>query len=417
MSVASWYRRWAIQGPQHMGERLVYWFSLPFSFLYAQVGQWRARLYQRGVLPSRRVSVPVISVGNLVAGGTGKTPMVAWLLEWALEQNFRVAVVSRGYRGKRSSDILTVCQGDGPLVSAGESGDEPWLLASRFPKAIIVVGRDRFGAAECAIRDHAADLILLDDGFQHLRLQRDLNLLLLDARAPYGNGRVLPAGYLREPVSARSRADLVIFTHWGADRDIGCGNSPRTRHVLSANLLRLDGTCVESESVKGKTVAFCGIADPEAFFRQLAEQGYDLVESVGLPDHCEYSESILSRLNRLADRADFFLTTEKDGVKLSDLHLSRPCYQVPLQFEFVTGREQVDGLLHDLLDKDQTMSLSKELLDILACPQCKGPVELDPEKTHLVCQTCALKYPVRDDIPVMLIDEATSLSGEPATGE
>ncbi|ORJ59047.1 tetraacyldisaccharide 4'-kinase [Geothermobacter hydrogeniphilus] len=420
MKFTRWYRRFAIEGPEKGIEALLFTLLLPASLVYGWVGRARVWFFRKGWLRSYRPPVPVVSVGNLATGGTGKTPMVAWLLDWAQRKGVRAAVISRGYGGRRHDGVLTVCAGNGPLVSATEAGDEPWLLASRHPQAVVVVGSDRVGCAECAVREHGAELLLIDDGFQHLRLQRDLDLLLLDARRPFANGRVLPAGYLREPASARQRADLVILTRWhpGVKLPATLDDAVRARHCLGDRLRGLNGELVPRDAPQGRAAAFCGIADPESFFNQLRDMGFRLEATLVFADHCDYSPAMIDQVAGLAENIDFFLTTEKDGVKLADTDLPRPCYQVPLRMEFVSGQDRLEGMLEGLLNKDgQAMPLSKDLLEILACPQCKGEVHCNEDQTAILCDHCRLSFPVRDDIPVMLIDEAQSLPGGSAPGE
>jgi len=420
MKFSGWYRRFAVVGPENGMEALLNVLLLPASLVYGWIGRLRVWCYRRGWITSCRMPVPVVSVGNLATGGTGKTPMVAWLLDWAQRKGLRAAVISRGYGGKRLEGVLTVCAGTGPLVPAAEAGDEPWLLASRYPRAVVVVGRDRVGCAERAVRELGAELLLIDDGYQHLRLQRDLDLLLLDARRPFANGRVLPAGYLREPASARQRADLVILTRWhsGVKLPATLDDAVCARHCLGDRLRGLNGELVQGDPPHGRAAAFCGIADPESFFSQLRDMGFRLETTLAFADHCDYSPAILDQIAGLAENIDFFLTTEKDGVKLADTDLPRPCYQVPLRMEFVSGQDRLERMLEGLLNKDgQAMPLSKDLLEILACPQCKGEVHCNEDQTAILCDHCRLSFPVRDEIPVMLIDEAEPLPGGSSSGE
>ena len=154
----------------------------------------------------------MVSIGNITVGGTGKTPVTAYIARFLLAQGYRVAVLSRGYGGSLEGQTCVVSDGLTIMLSAVECGDEPYLLASTVPGLMVVIGTDRYAAGQLAIEQLAPDIFLLDDGFQHLRLHRDLNILLQDFSRPFGNGLTLPAGILREPSSAASRADLVIFT-------------------------------------------------------------------------------------------------------------------------------------------------------------------------------------------------------------
>jgi tetraacyldisaccharide 4'-kinase len=414
MSLSVWYRRFAVHGPGPLYEWVLFVFLLPLGLLYGSAGFLRVLAYRRGWLPSVGLGVPVVSVGNLVAGGTGKTPMVDYLLEWSRRHKVRAAVLSRGYGGKRSTDLLTVCAGGGLLATPEAAGDEPYLLALKHPEATILVSHNRVAAGREAIGRHNAELLILDDGFQHLRLRRDLNLLLADAIHPFGNGRVLPAGYLREFPGAMDRADILIMTRARGEGGMTppfIGPILKTRHRPAPFMVDQHGEKIPTGAVKGKKgIAFCGIADPESFFDQLRQLGVELVASFGFPDHFSYPADFFKRFSHVIGEAGFFLTTEKDGVKLGQLRLPLPCYQLPMDLDFLAGEEVLDVALNQLMNKDkESMPLSRDLLEILACPQCKGEVHVNDAESEILCDHCRLAYPVRDEIPVMLIDEARSL--------
>ncbi|RMF47658.1 MAG: tetraacyldisaccharide 4'-kinase [Deltaproteobacteria bacterium] len=411
MSLEERFRSFATVGPGTWRGQLLLAALLPFSWCYAALGHLRRLAYNRGWLTSRSLPVPVIAVGNLAAGGTGKTPVTEWLVSRCLQQGIRVAVVSRGYGGRREEDPLVVCAGQGPLVPPEQAGDEPCLLARRHPEAIVVVGADRYRAGMMAVRDCGAELVILDDGFQHRKLRRDFELVLLDARRPFGNGHTLPAGYLRETPKALNQADLVLLTravpatpHLYLE-DVPC---LRVGFRLAGHLVGLDGTILPLRQIAGRrVVAFCGIANPESFFDGLKALDVEVVAARSLGDHHAYPDSSVQELNRLVAGADLLLTTEKDAVKLFDAGFDRPCYYLPLELDFMDGVEQLEHILDPLLSKTRNpMKLSEDLLDILACPQCKQSVRVDEDKEEIVCDACRLAYPVRDDIPVMLVDEA-----------
>ena len=210
------------------------------SFVYALILQLRVLVYKAGLLRSFRLPCPVISVGNLTVGGTGKTPMTLYLARWFMDRGKRVVILSRGYGGSLEGTIRIVADGSTILLSPGDAGDEPYLLANSLPGVMVVIGSDRYQAGCLALERLNPDIFILDDGFQHLRLKRDLNLLLLDCEKPFGNGRTLPAGILREPVSAIERADLVIFTRCNGNEPAHatdkpwCAASHRLTGALSA---------------------------------------------------------------------------------------------------------------------------------------------------------------------------------------
>lgn len=299
----------------------------PLSAAYGRVLESRARLYRSGAFASERVSVPVISVGNLTFGGTGKTPFVELLARRFRFEGRRPAVVSRGY-GRDSRGVVVVSEGEGPLVSAEDGGDEPVAIARRVPGVAVVVGEKRADAARIAI-DHGADLILLDDGFQHLALRRDVDLLLLDASDPFGGGRLPPDGRLREPRSALARADAIVFTR--ADRGEPPGEALRelarwnphapifTARIRSAGLWDERGSPVASSLLTARRfVAVCGIANPGAFAQSMRELDLATEEILTFPDHHVYRRRDLEAIRAVADASGgaWILTTEKDAVKL-----------------------------------------------------------------------------------------------------
>jgi tetraacyldisaccharide 4'-kinase len=299
----------------------------PFSAAYGRVLETRARLYRSGALASERVSAPVISVGNLTFGGTGKTPFVEFLARRFLFEGRRPAVVSRGY-GRSSKGVVVVSEGEGPRVGPEEGGDEPVAIARRVPGVSVVVGETRADAARAAIA-RGADLILLDDGFQHLALRRDVDLLLVDAADPFGGGRLPPDGRLREPLSAIARADAVVFTRIdrgeppaGALAEIARRN-PRapvfTARIRSAGLCDERGSPVASSLLAARRfVAVCGIANPGRFAQSIRELDLTAEEILTFPDHHAYRRRDLEAIRRAADASGgaWILTTEKDAVKL-----------------------------------------------------------------------------------------------------
>jgi tetraacyldisaccharide 4'-kinase len=301
-------------------------FLAPSAWLYSLVLRLRALLYLGGIFKTRRLPRPVVSIGNITVGGTGKTPVTACIARFLLAQGYRVAVLSRGYGGSLEGQTCVVSDGLTIMLGAADCGDEPYLLASTVPGLMVVIGTDRYAAGQLAIEQLAPDVFLLDDGFQHLRLHRDLNILLQDFFRPFGNGLTLPAGILREPSSAAGRADLVIFTRApkGAATPVDtdavpcCSSSHTIRDLLPLN----GGTPVPfSGGHDQKVLAFAGIADPDSFFAGLRDEGLNLVRCLSFPDHVVYSRE---RCDEIAEAvrtsgADVLVTTEKDGVKLKDL--------------------------------------------------------------------------------------------------
>jgi tetraacyldisaccharide 4'-kinase len=332
------HRHLVTTGPKGIAQRVLFATLCGAGWFYGLAMGLRRALYDRGLLAAHRAPVPVISVGNLTVGGTGKTPLVDYLLKLMQNRGYRVAVVSRGYGGRGAGRVGVVCAGLGPLLPAETCGDEPYLLARRNPSSLVVVAPCRADGVRHAVENLAADLIILDDGFQHLAVARDLDIVLLDARRPLGNGRLLPAGILREHPDALKRAGLMILT-----RSEGVEPSPlkldcpliRCRHRLASEAVDLSGVTMPLSGLRAKRgVAFAGIADPENFFAALAAAGLQLLRTIPLFDHEAYDGATLAMIAEASRDADFLVTTEKDGVKLSHLHWPVPCYQVPMTLEF-----------------------------------------------------------------------------------
>jgi tetraacyldisaccharide 4'-kinase len=237
-----------------------------------------------------------------------------------------VVVLSRGYGGSCEGQVKIVSDGKKIFLSANECGDEPFLLARSIPGLMVVIGSDRHAAGLLAMAQLKPDVFLLDDGFQHLRLHRDLDILLVDYRRPFGNGWTLPAGLLREPMPAAMRADLVIHTRCpdGAVVTAAVLDRPHclARHLLGEAVPLAGGKPLLLDTLRGrKLLAFAGIADPDGFFAGLRSHGLDLVATLSFPDHADYTVASIQEVSALfkTSGAEFAITTEKDGVKLTTL--------------------------------------------------------------------------------------------------
>jgi tetraacyldisaccharide 4'-kinase len=290
----------------------------------------RNAYYDRPGAASRN-PLPVVSVGNLSAGGTGKTPMVRWLAEALLEGGRRPAIVSRGYGGSAGVGPRVVSTGEGPRCAAALCGDEPWMLASAVPQAIVVVGSNRVAGADQAAQ-LGADLILLDDGFQHRALARDLDLVLLDRTRPFDQDRLIPSGFLREPVSSLRRADWIVLTRSagpsgaeGLERAIRAANP-------TATILHADHSSEGFVDARGTTmpqpqraVAFCAIGHPLRFRADLEQLGITIAAFHAYPDHAGIDARMLERLQSeaVAESATL-VTTEKDLARIGPLNASHP---------------------------------------------------------------------------------------------
>jgi tetraacyldisaccharide 4'-kinase len=304
--------------------RLLLW---PLSVVYGGYVRLRARLYAKGWLKRKRLRGKVISVGNLTVGGTGKTPMVIWLAEKFLAEGKRVAILSRGYRG------------------SGGTSDEIELMKQRLQnKVMFGVGKDRYAEGHHIEQEQPIDIFLLDDGFQHLALARDLDILLMDKSRPVHRAALLPAGSLREPVSAMSRADLLVFTRVEAPAGTletikKLNGYPVFAAVTSLIGFRLQGEAAllqVDEIGAGPFFAFCAIGNPDAFLRDLQSWNVPLAGKKYFPDHHRYNASDVKSLVDAAQStgAKAFVTTEKDVQNLSDVQLKElPLYVAVIDLE------------------------------------------------------------------------------------
>ena len=273
--------------------------------------------------PDCVAGIPVISVGNLTMGGTGKTPLVAWLVRRLAADRAFPAVVSRGYGGSAGPGPLVVSIGDGPRVDARVCGDEPHLLARTLPGAVVIVGSDRVAGVRAAAAA-GASCVVLDDGFQHRRLFRDLDLLVLDARAPFDGGRLLPAGTLREPPRAIARAGVVILTRLAEGDPAKEAQAAVRAAGFSGPIVRAGHRVVgffgaggEARPVPARALAFCGIGDPSLFVADLGVAKVHLEGVRAFRDHHVYTPSRWDALRAEARRLGVpLVTTEKDLSRL-----------------------------------------------------------------------------------------------------
>ncbi len=306
----------------------------------------RNRRFDRG-RDVHRASVPVVSVGNLTLGGTGKTPMVQWLARWYRDRDVRVCLLSRGY-GR--SDAVN---------------DEALVLEENLPDVPHLQDRDRVRLAGIAVEELEAELLILDDGFQHRRLARDLDVVLLDALEPFGLGRLFPRGLLREPVASLARAGAVVVSRADlvAADALDAIRAEVRRHAPDVPILEarhaprdlVDGDG-ESSSLEGladrRVAAFCGIGNPEGFRRTLRGLGCDVADLRAFPDHHPYSAEDVADLTRwaAATGAELVLTTQKDLVKLRVSNLGgAPLRALRIGLEISGDARPLEDLLARLL--------------------------------------------------------------------
>jgi tetraacyldisaccharide 4'-kinase len=298
---------------------------LPLSWLYGLAAAARNRAFDLGLLPRCRASVPVIAVGNLTAGGTGKTPLVEYIAGRLAARGLNVAVVSRGY-GRRSHGVVVVsCRGD-IRADAFTGGDEPVQIARKFRSASVVVGERRAEAAARAVTECGAEVIVLDDAFQHRSIERDLDILVIDAGNEFFRERLLPAGMRREWFSGVRRAGLIGFSRAVRNDDppwagtLGRLSDARSfayRTVIERFAMMPGDEPLERASLRGKRVlAFSGIGNHRAFVASLRAEGVEVTAEKRFRDHRVYSGRDLDAILENAAAVEACLTTEKDMVRL-----------------------------------------------------------------------------------------------------
>jgi tetraacyldisaccharide 4'-kinase len=327
---------------------------------YGLVVRGRNALYDAGWLARTTLPARVISIGNLTAGGTGKTPVVIWLVNWLLGRGCRVGVLSRGYKRRSGTAPLLVADGQTVLTGPEDAGDEPFLIAQRCPGAVVAVGADRARLGRWVLERFPLQFMILDDGFQHRRLHRDLDVLIVDASDPDGLRALLPAGRLREPLSAAVRADAIVLTRseeGDADAVLGLlrasmGRDPQAIRVeLEAEDCReIPGGAVQTmDQVRGRrALVFSGIGNAASFDTLLRRHGVRVVEQVRFRDHHAYRKADLEAIFARAAQAgaDVLITTEKDAVKLQKpIGRQEPLLAVRLGVTILDGRDRLERLI------------------------------------------------------------------------
>lgn len=338
---------------------------MPLSRLYGVITDLRNRLYDRNVLRSYSLGARTISVGNITAGGTGKTPLVAYIARLLAEREEIVCILTRGYGRRNPRSRVLVSDGKSVLSDPEFAGDEPIELAHKLlGKAIIIADANRVSAAEWARKEFGVTAFILDDGFQHRKARRDLDIVCIDATDPFGTGKMLPAGRLREPLRDLSRSDAVVITRSDLAENIGdlklqlsnlngrarifaarteidratklpdlaAGSQEKDARAAAAHSW-LDSIAPAEIDQQIKIGAFCGLGNPEAFFAQVGNafaEGtrFDLLLRKAFPDHHRYTQRDVDDLENRARETGIhaLLTTAKDAVKLKGLHFSIPCF-------------------------------------------------------------------------------------------
>jgi tetraacyldisaccharide 4'-kinase len=327
--------------------------SAVLSLLYRLVCGARAFLYRCGLAKRKRLHAAVISVGNITVGGTGKTPLVLYLADKLKQQNKKVAVLTRGYRRKKKG-LVELSGETTSKTNWKDSGDEPYLLAQRLIDVPIIVGRRRDRAGEYAVAKFGSEILILDDGFQHWRLSRDSDIVVIDSSNPFGNGKLLPAGILREPLAALKRADLFVLTKTDqAENKAGLiarlrKHNPEAELVESVYQIRsvknlADGSSLDIERLRNrKTLAFSGIGNPSSFENSLKQLKVRILRHRVFRDHYAYGRKDIMELIKQARalEADFIITTEKDSVRIPLVKSSEvPFYVLKIDLKITSGEE------------------------------------------------------------------------------
>jgi tetraacyldisaccharide 4'-kinase len=345
---------------------------------YSLAVQLRNFLYSKGLLKVHHVNAAVFCVGNITVGGTGKTPLVVWLYK-LIAQNCKCAILTRGYKARVQEDK--------------DFKDEIAILAENCPDAEVIVNPDRVAGAREAINKYAAKVLIMDDGFQNRRLARDLDIVTIDATCPFGYGKMLPAGLLREPVSSLKRVGAVVLTRCDQVTEAQLSELEQKLHAINPDIIvahsihapfrveypepsvipakagiQKDKKKVDSclrrndnvERLKGKKVfAFCGIGNPDAFLNTIKSLGAELAGSKAYNDHYHYTDACLTEISEQATEsgADLILTTQKDWTKvisnfkfpISEAKSHPPFAYLAIEIKFLSGEEKLRALINDKL--------------------------------------------------------------------
>jgi len=315
-------------------------------------------LYSKGLLKIHRADAAVISVGNITTGGTGKTPLVIWLCNSLRNSKFKCAILTRGYKTTQDSRLKTQ-----------DYGDEPAILAESCPGVQVFVNPDRVAGAGEAVSRFGAKVLIMDDGFQHRRLARDLDIVTIDGTVPFGYGKLLPAGLLREPVAALKRADAAVLTRCDQAAEAELTQlEDKLRKINSKMVIArsihapvcaksIDNREISLEELKGKKIfAFCGIGNPDAFFNTVVGLGAELVGSKVFNDHYHYTDECLSDIDEQARRhnAELILTTQKDWFSFPSSTMQNASEEVnfaylAIELCFISGEDKITQLIKNAL--------------------------------------------------------------------
>lgn len=344
------------------------------SFVYGLGVDVKLGLYRAGILKQHKLACRVISLGNITVGGTGKTPTAQRLAAIIRDMGYQVVILNRGYRANWRGNVGLVSDGRRIYMSVNEAGDEAYLLAKNLPGVAVVIGKNRNVTGDYAVDNLKADFIILDDGYQHWQLARDLDIVLIDSINVFGNNFLLPRGTLREPLTHLNRADAILLTR--VDQAIN-----DARDIIRETLGRYNDKALVVESVhsprcfieiedwyKGvrpetvaleairtkRVLAFSALGNPTSFEQSIADVGAEVIEAVRYPDHHDYTMAEMQHvMQRAVDREVFALvTTEKDAVKIPSefIHSDRPLpvYVLGIEVRFIDGYQELMNLIQEV---------------------------------------------------------------------
>lgn len=336
---------------------------MPLSWVYGFVVWIRNCCFDFRIFRIHQVGVPVISVGNITTGGTGKTPFVEYLVRYFIHRNKKVAVLSRGYK-RITKGMIIVSDGRSAQRNVEMSGDEAYQVARKFPQSIVIVDEDRARAAVYAIEKFGVDVIILDDGFQHRSLHRDVDIVMIDGGQSLRKMNMLPAGMRREPLRSLDRATAIVFSGFSNYENfigeikrkfsIPCMKvkfNPTGAHKF------IDDGLIPLASLNGKNcIAFCGIGNPNSFITTLKELNLQILDCKVYPDHHKFSIEELTEIKNKFDevKVDFIITTEKDAVRILDRGQSKGFqfdvfFYVQIETQIIEGEDNFHQIIESTI--------------------------------------------------------------------
>jgi tetraacyldisaccharide 4'-kinase len=345
------------------------------SFFYRLIINFRNWLYDHKILKETVLPCPVISVGNITVGGTGKTPCVIMLAKMLQENGFKPAIISRGYGGKSINPVNIVSDGHKILLDSETAGDEPFLIAFALKGIPVITGIKRIITGKTAVNQFGANVLICDDAMQHRQIFRDINLVLLDSQSLRGNNHILPRGMLREPIAGLSRASAIVLTRTNEEQQT---NNTIEKLVQNESIPIFMSIHKPKDMVKGdysaqwpisilagkKVCAFCGIAKPDSFKKTLLAAGAQVLSFDIFPDHHRYNKNELEKIKtRFIDcRADFLISTQKDGTRLQKFpEFLTMVYMLRIELEIVPSGESFKKFILDRLATSQKNKLTTRM--------------------------------------------------------